>query len=394
MATTRRGERESRASAPKRGSGFFRGEAGMRRAAEELERQKELAEQRRNQTHMPFRFRVKVGETARAVILDDKPDFFMFEHNMKGPDGKWNVFTGCVKDFDNCPACEAAGRESYYALFLTVLDFTEFETRNGETVDFSRKLLVVKPAQQKKFMRFYEKEGTLRGAEFEFTRDGDKDSSIGNDIEFVDFMDEKELATYVRDWTDKDKKKHTEDCSEPFVYEELFEEPDADKLRAIVGGKPTPGSRGEEAREFGERRRTRRGRDDDADDRDDEGDDDGDRPARGRGRPERTERAGRTERSERPARSERSARGSERTARASRREEGNDAEGWEDPDGGAPWKAADEQKDDAPPPRTRRGRPAPEEDDAPPPRTRRGREEEPEEDRPAGRRVQPRRGGR
>lgn len=242
---------------------FYRGEEGMRRSAEELERQKAKAEQRRQQGNAPFRFRVPVGETREAVILDDKPDFFQYEHNLKDSDGRWSIFTGCVKDWDNCPVCESAGRESYYAMYLSVLDLTPFETRNGDTVEFSRKLLVVKPAQHKKFMRFYEKEGTLRGAIFEFTRDGDKDSSIGNDIEFVEFMDEDELVEHVREWKDKDGKTQTEDCSEPYDYEQLFEEPDTEHLRAVVGGKPAPGSRAEERNEVGrDRRRARRGGDD------------------------------------------------------------------------------------------------------------------------------------
>jgi hypothetical protein len=348
----------------------------MRRAAEEQERQKVLAEQRRNQTHMPFRFRVGEGETKEAVILDDRPDFFRYEHNMKGPDGKWNVFTGCVKEFDNCPVCDAAGRESYYGMYLTVLDFTEFKTRSGDTVKFSRKLLVVKPAQHKKFIRFYEKEGTLRGAVFEFTRDGDKDSAIGNDIEFVEFMEEDDLATYVREWTDQEKKKHVEDCSEPFDYEGLFEPADTEKLRAQFGGKPAPGSRAEEHDALGGERRRR-------------------------GRTEEPE-------AEAPARPTRAA-GRDAPAprgRAAAPKRGGDMEDWQDPDASdePPWDGA-EEPDEAPAPRrargrveepaappARRGRAPVEEEPEEPPRRGRGRAAPEEEPAPAPRRVQPRRG--
>ena len=375
---------DSRDSGKRRAS--FRGEEGMRRAEEEMRRQKELAEMRKNQTHMPFRFRVSVGETKEGVILDDAPDFFRFEHNMKGPDGKWNVFTGCVRDFDNCPVCEELNRESYYAMYLSVLDFTEFETRSGDTVEFSRKLLVVKQAQQKKFMRFYEKEGTLRGAIFEFTRDGDKDSSIGNDIEFVDWMPEEELETYIRDWEDKDRKKHTEDCSVPFDYEELFPEPDADSLRALVGGSPAAGSRQEQRRELGEGRRGRAsGRDSEREEKS-EG---GTRAGRSTGRTSRGE-------------AETSRRGGSRG-----KSESADMEDWQDPDaqdGDPPWGEGEEQparrgarsarrgtedadKEEAPASRRRRAREEPEEPAARP--TRRGRTEEPAEP-PSPRRVIPR----
>jgi hypothetical protein len=350
----------------------------MRRAAEEQERQRELSEQRRNQTHMPFRFRVGIGETKEAVILDDQPDFFRYEHNMKGPDGKWNVFTGCVKEFDNCPACDAAGRESYYGMYLTVLDFTEFKTRSGETVEFSRKLLVVKPAQHKKFIRFFEKEGTLRGAVFEFTRDGDKDSSIGNDIEFVEFMEEDELATYTREWTDQEKKKHAEDCSEPYDYEELFEPAETEKLRALVGGKPAPGSRAEEQAALGGERR-RRGRAEEPEE---------DAP------PPRAARGGRGA----PAPAPRS--------RGAAPRRGGDMEDWQDPDATdePPWEGAEEPAEAAPrrgrgrveepaAPPARRGRAAPvEEEPEEPPRRGRGRAAPEEEPAPAPRRVQPRRG--
>lgn len=284
---------------------FFRGADGMRRTDEEIERSKQKAEQRREAGGKPFRFRVPVGETRKIIICDEKPDFFMYEHALKDADGNWGrLFSGCVKTFDNCPVCESVGKESYYAMFLTVVDLTPFHMRDGTEVEFSRKLLVVKPAQQKKFLRFYNKEGTLRGAVFEMTRDGDKDSSIGNDIEFIEFAPEDEMQSYTRSWKDKEGKKHTENCDEPFLYEDLFEEPTTEKLRALVGGSPAPGSRAHADRELNSSRRegrgerTERGRpertetrraarkDDDWEDADDEAPFEADAP-RTRGRAER-----------------------------------------------------------------------------------------------------------
>lgn len=352
-------------------SAFFRGSDGINRTDEELALAKQRAEQRKAEGNKPFRFYVPVGETRRIIVTDDKPDFFMYEHALKDAEGKWGrLFTGCVKTFDNCPVCESQGKESYYALFLSVIDLTPFTLRDGTEVEFSRKLLVVKPAQQKKFLRFFSKEGTLRGAMFDMTRDGDKDSSIGNDIEFVDFVDEDELASYTRSWKDKDGKKHNEDCGEPYVYEELFEEPTTEKLRAIVGGEPAPGSRRQAEREVGGGSRGRsasaRGRSRDEDE---------EQPTRGR--------AGHT------------------TRGAARK----DADDWEDDKDGAPF---DADEDEAPRSRTRpaakasapargRGRTAePEEDEDPKP-ARRGRtappdDDEEEERRPArgrGRTAEP-----
>ena len=336
----------------RKSTAFYRGDAGREKADEELAKQKARAEARKEQGNQPFRFRVPVGGTTQFVILDDAPDFYRFEHNLMNPQTKfWDTFTGCVKEFDNCPVCDASGRDSYYALYFSVLDLTEFETRDGTKHEFSRKLLVVKPAQQKKFIRAYnkaEKDGlTLRGAIFEVTRDGEKDSAIGNDIEYLEHMDEDELATYVRSWKDKDGKKHTEDCSVPYDYEDLFEEPDADNLRVLVGAEPPPGSRAHERKALGSSNTRRRGRSE-------EPDDDDPPPARGRSR-------GRDDGYEKPERTERMR--------------------------GRSAPAADTDDDDPPPARSSaRSRRAPaEDDDTPPARGRtaaRGRAQEPEDDDP------------
>lgn len=367
----------------RKSTAFYRGDAGREKADEELVKQKARQEARKEQQNQPFRFRVKSGESTQFVILDDAPDFYRFEHNLKNPQtGFWDTFTGCVKEFDNCPVCEVAGRESYYALYFSVLDLTPFETRDGTKHDFSRKLLVVKPAQQKKFIRAYskaEKDGvSLRGAIFESTRDGDKDSAIGNDIEFIEYMDEEELATYIRTWKDKEGKKQSENCSEPYDYEELFEEPDADSLRALVGGDPVPGSRAHERKALGSQAGStrRRGRAD-ADDADD------DPPQTPRSR-------GRATEYEAPARSERM------RGRAAPADHDDDPDGDPEPAARTPARARrGAVEEDAPPPR--RGaasrRPAVE-DDAPPPRrgaaSRRPAASEPDDDDPppgVGRRL-------
>ena len=224
----------------------------MQQTDVEIAHAKQKADERKAAGSNPFRFRVSVGDTKSIIIVDDKPDFFMYEHALKDAEGNWGkLFSGCVKTFDNCPVCESQGKESYYAMVLTCIDLSPFSLRDGTQVEFSRKLLVVKPAQQKKFLRFYAKEGTLRGALFEMTRDGDKDSSIGNDIEFIEFVEEEELTSYTRSWKDREGKQHHENCDEPYDYEKLFEEPTTEKLRALAGGRAAPGSRESNDRELG-----------------------------------------------------------------------------------------------------------------------------------------------
>lgn len=253
---------------------FYTGAAGREKADRERERAAARAEMRKNQTYMPFRFYVPVGETRQAIVVDDEPNFFRYEHAMQNPRTKrWDTYTGCVMEFDNCPVCEALGKDPTYIMYLTVVDLTPFTTGDGKKVEFSRKLLAVKPAQQKKFQRMFEKAeakgNSLRGALIEFTRDDDKSASIGNDIELVEYVDEDDLLTYSRSWKDKDGKKHTEECYEPYEYEKLFGEVDADQLRALVGGEPVPGSRKHESSALGRRKKAV---DDDDDDDDYESD--------------------------------------------------------------------------------------------------------------------------
>ncbi len=415
--TDRTGARRPATRTPARGatgggsrpSGFVRGDAGRARTDTELKRQKERSEQRRAQANKPFRFYVPVGETRQFIICDDAPDFFLYEHALKDAEGRWGrMFCGCIKEFANCPVCRTAERESYYAMALTIVDLTPFDTRDGDTVEFSRKLLIVKPQQQKKFLRFYQKEGTLRGALFETTRDGEKDATIGNDIEFLEFVSEKEMESYVRTWKDREGKRHTENCAEPYVYEEVFDEPTEEALLAIAGGDPVPGSRAANDRELGARSRppsgraARRGRaaDDDwedaedtrkfgrgkdaaADDADDADDEPPARPSRRRSaEPEeaaptrsRTRRAAEPEdQDDPPARPSRRAAADDadeppRRGRASRAEP-EDAE--EQPRRGRASRAAADDADE-PPRRGRASRPEPDDDDAPPPRRAAGR---------------------
>ncbi len=222
---------------------IHRGAEGRRRVDEELARQKQRSEARKKQGNVPFRFYVPVGETREIIVVDEAPEVFVYEHNLPGPDKKYRTYTPCIKEDQNCPVCESQDKESYYALMLTVIDLTPFETRSGDEVQFSRKLMCVKIGQQKKFLRFFQKNGSLRGAKFAMTRDGEKDAAIGNDIEFLEFVEEEDLQTYTREWEDKDRKVHTENCFEVLDYDELFPEVTEEELRALVGGRPAPGSR-------------------------------------------------------------------------------------------------------------------------------------------------------
>lgn len=297
MATARRSTRGGSARderAPARSSGY-RGAAGLRKMSEEHERQEAQREAARSQMGMPFRFFCPVGETREIVIIDDAPDFFRYEHNLKNSrSGKWDIFCACINEVANCPICKNADRPAYFAMYLTVIDLTGYETKDGEEVPWSKKLLVVKSAQQKKIVRLYERHKTLRGMVLSMTRDGDKDAAIGNDIEFVEFMSEEDLETYESEYVDQNGKRHEVIGHEVFDYDELFPEPTEQQLRAIVGGKAEPGSLEDDQNETrsmrgraAERSRAGRGgRDEQDDDEQDDRRETRSRPARGRGRDE------------------------------------------------------------------------------------------------------------
>jgi hypothetical protein len=297
---------------------MYRGEAGRQRVEEELEKQKQRKAQRQAQQNQPFRVYVKPGTTKEVVVLDDAPDLYIYEHQLKDPQtGRWNIFTGCIQDTDNCPVCQVTGKEGYYALVLSVIDLEPYTTRDGKTIEWSRKLMVVKASQIKKFTRRFEKEGSLRGAVFELSRDGDKEPSIGSDIELIEFMEEGDLAQYKRSWKDREGKTHNEDCSVPYDYDQIFEEPTYESLAAKVGGAPAqPGSTREAEEEL------------------DKGSDDNDWDEE-------------DEKEEKPAR---------RTTRRSRRTRDDEVDTGEDDDPPFDADEDDEGEEEAPAPRRRAGR--------------------------------------
>lgn len=350
MATARRPVGRS---APVKKSSGYHGAVARAKAQEEEERAAARREMSQQSAGMPFRFFCPVGETRRFIIVDDAPDFFRFEHALKNQATKrWDLFTPCIDEEANCPVCKEAERPAYFAMYLTVIDLEPYINRDGEEVPWSKKLLVVKPAQHKKINRLYEREGTLRGMLVEVTRDSDKDASIGNDIQFVEFVPEEELAEYETVYIDSKNKEHEVIGHEVFDYDELFPAMTEQQLRALVGGRAEPGSREDDERSTG--RGAPRGRDWQDDDRgatrgrarpaargrgaaeepDDDGADDDAPPARGARRPA-------------PSRSAPS-----RAATPARRRPVDD-------DADADAAPEDDAEQDTPPRTARRGAPAP-----------------------------------
>lgn len=226
--------------------GVYTGAAGREQAEKERLAAQQRAEQRKAAGYKPFRYRLSPGESGEAIVLDEEMSFFRYEHNLKGPDGKYTIFCGCLSEVGICPACDVSGKEAYFVGFLTVIDLRGYTNSKGEKVSWSRKLVPVKIAQQKKFNRLMEKNGSLRGMVLTFTRDGDKDSVIGNDIEFSgEYVSEEDLASYVRVVKTAEGKQEKEDCSVPYDYFKVFpEEEDTEEfIEKLLGTGPAPGSR-------------------------------------------------------------------------------------------------------------------------------------------------------
>lgn len=214
----------------------YRGADGLRKMEEEEQRAAARREANNVMNGAPFRFYTPAGETREVIVVDAEPDYFRKEHVLQGHDRKWNVFAPCVEDHANCPIC-ASGPEkpAYFAMYLTVIDLTPFTTRAGEYVEWSRKLMVVKPSMQKKFMRLLERHGTLRGMHLSMSRDGEKDAAIG-DPEFIGHISEEDLETYVSSYEDGKGAVVEVYGSEVFDYDAIFPPMTEEELAALVGG--------------------------------------------------------------------------------------------------------------------------------------------------------------
>ena len=242
MPNTRRGARRGsqNTETPRRSasrSDIYSGEA-----AREVS-EKAVAESKRRQEEagkMPFRFYLKQGDEKSFIILDEEPTFLRLEHEEWDERHKRMNYYGCISATDNCPACDALDHPSYLAMYLTIIDLTPFTTKNGDEIEFSKKLLVVKQSQHKTFWRRLDKSGSLRGTLFEAFKDKKTDPRIGN-LEYIETLSEDDLQGYIREYEDHDGKQQVDDV-EPYDYLELFPETTRESLEQVFGAAPAPGS--------------------------------------------------------------------------------------------------------------------------------------------------------
>lgn len=258
-------------AAPKKGW-LRRGAAVFEEAHAESERQEERAERRKAGLDNVWRFWLNKDEEAVIVILDNSLDevVALFEHNIKGADGKFGNFETCPKEFSHCTVCDRFG-ESYYVMYLTILDTRGYDRKKDggavEHVEAVRRLLPIKTREIGSWKSLAEaamkKYGTLRGITIKLYRDkGQQSSRIGSpqildDGMAFEWYDEDTLveqfgheALIGRDNKTVIKEENADIM--PFDYEKLFAPPDADDLRKRYGGQPGAGSADEAEEHLGE----------------------------------------------------------------------------------------------------------------------------------------------
>jgi hypothetical protein len=202
-------------------TGFDRGATGFKKAKQKRERQEAEYQRRKN---MPFDFRLKPGDEAEVVILDNEPPFFINLHKVKDSRGRW-IDEVCIADTGvACSLCSSLGKEGSYTMLLTVLDRRPYTIKNGpnagKTIKASRKLFMVKGRNLPKFERQYQRhKGNWRGLRILCRRDGDKEAAIGEDLEFLGKVKETALAKYREN-------------AQPVDYAEVFPIPSAKELAA------------------------------------------------------------------------------------------------------------------------------------------------------------------
>lgn len=204
------------------------GEAGY----EEAKRKQEEAKN----AYGPMRFWLKPGTSAKVTFLDTE-GFYFSEHNLK-VDGKWGNYYTCMKDFSECPLCDMGDRPSYVCAY-TIIDHSEFETKQGKKIKNQKRLLVVKPAVMNKLARRRETlEGNLQYGLFLFSRDGAQECSTGEDIEFIKRLSRDDLLRFKP----TDSKQSDDEFLAPFDYRKLFAPKPVDELRKISGSAEPVGS--------------------------------------------------------------------------------------------------------------------------------------------------------
>ena len=136
----------------------------------------------------------------------------IFEHNFPLGVGKkrFQNWLPCIEPLGvTCGLCEWANTHDgsgrrYKGMYFTVLDLSQWTDKQGNVHKMSKKLMVAKKDTKEKLERRYltrlEAGSCLRGALFRATRgSSDKSPSVGDDFEFVQMVDLRQIPEEFRE---------------------------------------------------------------------------------------------------------------------------------------------------------------------------------------------------
>jgi hypothetical protein len=129
----------------------------------------------------PPEFFMRVGEKKDLVFLDDEP-LFVYRHAYKVAN-RFEMLT-CLRNSEyEAVCCERLGERSRMMIgYLSVVDCSEYQDRNGNKHQFEMKLFPAKMGTLKKLRRKKEEAGSFAGFLCTVARDMDKDPSCGGDF--------------------------------------------------------------------------------------------------------------------------------------------------------------------------------------------------------------------
>lgn len=177
--------------------------------------------------HKPFRFWLKPEEDGEIIFLDDE-GFAFWEHELK-IGGKWGNFVTCLRGVDpkGCPICKHRGRADRYLITLrTIIDLRGYTTKQGETREWSTRVLPAKDKVNKLIERRRKARGTLIGSKFTVIRTEAKSPRCGDDFEFIEEVD---LSPFKY----KDQKGDVI-VAAPYEYQKIYEPLDYETVKSMI----------------------------------------------------------------------------------------------------------------------------------------------------------------
>lgn len=210
-------------------SALVTGNAGFK-AADQQQKKQQAEYERRKET--PFAFRITQAEmskgnnSAKMLYLDETPVFVRL-HTIKNARGGFDDEI-CIADTgEPCPLCRKLGKEGTHTLVLSALDTRSYRNREGVLIKISKKMVHVKARNIAKFERQFKKHGTFRGLVAMHRRHGNKEASIGEDIEFEDKL--------VSELAIKKATKNKAELMQPADYAKIFPPTSAEQLAERYG---------------------------------------------------------------------------------------------------------------------------------------------------------------